>query len=120
MNYPASIFPANSRVIWNNLMAFGTKGGAPMGRRLEGKVAAITAGTSGMALATAPLFVQEGAYVFITGRRQDKLDEAVRTVGRNVTGIQGDASNLDDPDRLYETVRDERGEDRCAIRECRL
>jgi NAD(P)-dependent dehydrogenase (short-subunit alcohol dehydrogenase family) len=77
--------------------------------RLEGKVAVITAATSGMALATAKLFVEEGAYVFITGRRQDKLDEAVKLIGRNVTGVQGDAANLADLDRLYQTVQRERG-----------
>ena len=58
--------------------------------KLEGKVAVITAATSGMALATAKLFVDEGAYVFITGRRQEKLDEAMKAIGRNVTGVQGD------------------------------
>jgi len=72
--------------------------------KLDGKVAVITAATSGMALASAKLFVQEGAYVFITGRRKDKLDEAVKAIGRNVTGVQGDAANLDDLDRLYDTV----------------
>src|SRR3981081_4481440 len=77
--------------------------------KLEGKVAVITAATSGMALATAKLFVEEGAYVFITGRRQDKLDEAVKAIGRNVTGVQGDASNLADLDRLYETVKKQKG-----------
>jgi NAD(P)-dependent dehydrogenase (short-subunit alcohol dehydrogenase family) len=77
--------------------------------KLEGKVAVITAATSGMALATARLFVEEGAYVFITGRRQDKLDEAVKLIGRNVTGVQGDAANLADLDRLYETVKREKG-----------
>jgi NAD(P)-dependent dehydrogenase (short-subunit alcohol dehydrogenase family) len=77
--------------------------------KLDGKVAVITAATSGMALATAKLFVEEGAYVFITGRRQDKLDEAVKAIGRNVAGVQGDASNLDDLDRLYERVRKEKG-----------
>jgi len=77
--------------------------------KLEGKVAVITAATSGMALATAKLFVQEGAYVFITGRRQDALDAAVKAIGRNVTGVQGDASNLDDLDRLYDTVKKEKG-----------
>jgi len=77
--------------------------------RLEGKVAVITAATSGMALATAKLFVEEGAHVFITGRRQDKLAEAVKTIGRNVTGVQGDASNLEDLDRLYDTVKREKG-----------
>ena len=77
--------------------------------KLDGKVAVITAATSGMALATAKLFVEEGAYVFITGRRKDALDEAVKTIGRNVTGVQGDASNLADLDRLYDTVKKEKG-----------
>ena len=77
--------------------------------KLEGKVAVITAATSGMALATAKLFVEEGAYVFITGRRQEKLDEAVKLIGRNVTGVQGDAANLADLDRLYEVVKKEKG-----------
>jgi NAD(P)-dependent dehydrogenase (short-subunit alcohol dehydrogenase family) len=77
--------------------------------KLEGKIAVITGATSGMALATAKLFVAEGAYVFITGRRQAKLDEAVKAIGRNVTGVQGDAGNLADLDRLYETVKREKG-----------
>jgi NAD(P)-dependent dehydrogenase (short-subunit alcohol dehydrogenase family) len=77
--------------------------------KLDGKVAVITAATSGMALATAKLFVEEGAYVFITGRRKDKLDEAVKAIGRNVTGVQGDAANLTDLDRLYATVKKEKG-----------
>ena len=77
--------------------------------KLEGKVAVITGATSGMALATAKLFVAEGAYVFITGRRQEQLDEAVKAIGRNVTGVQGDAANLADLDRLYETVKPEKG-----------
>ena len=66
----------------------------------KNKVAVITGATSGMALATAKLFVEEGAYVFITGRRQEVLDEAVKLIGRNVTGVRGDAANLDDFDRL--------------------
>jgi NAD(P)-dependent dehydrogenase (short-subunit alcohol dehydrogenase family) len=73
--------------------------------KLEGKVAVITGGSSGMALASAKRFVEEGAYVFITGRRQKELDEAVKLIGRNVTGVRGDASNLDDLDRLFDTVR---------------
>ncbi|WP_197379374.1 SDR family NAD(P)-dependent oxidoreductase [Mycolicibacterium mengxianglii] len=77
--------------------------------KLDGKVAVITGATSGMALASAKLFVQEGAYVFITGRRQDALDEAVDSVGRNVTGVQGDAANLRDLDRLFEMVKQEKG-----------
>src|SRR5467141_2518645 len=64
--------------------------------KLEGKVAVITGGSSGMALASAKRFVEEGAYVFITGRRQEALDEAVKLIGRNVTGVRGDAANLDD------------------------
>src|ERR1700691_3705713 len=82
--------------------------GAIMGK-LEGKVAVITGGSSGMALASAKRFVEEGAYVFITGRRQEALDEAVRLIGRNVTGVRGDASNLDDLDRLFDTVKREKG-----------
>src|ERR1700689_5441665 len=77
--------------------------------KLDGKVAVITAATSGMALATAKLFVEEGAYVFITGRRKDKLDEAVKAIGRNVTGGQGGAANLAHLDRLYATVKKEKG-----------
>jgi NAD(P)-dependent dehydrogenase (short-subunit alcohol dehydrogenase family) len=77
--------------------------------KLSDKVAMITGATSGMALATAKLFVDEGAYVFITGRRREKLDEAVKAIGRNVTGVQDDAANLADLDRLYETVRKQKG-----------
>ncbi len=77
--------------------------------KLDNKVAVINAATSGMALATAKLFVEEGAYVFITGRRQDKLDEAVKTIGKNVTGVQGDAASLVDLDRLFESVKDQNG-----------
>ena len=72
--------------------------------KLLGKVAVITGGTDGIGLATAHLFVKEGAYVFITGRRQKELDEAVTAIGGNVTGIQGDVAKLADLDRLYETV----------------
>ena len=77
--------------------------------KLDNKVAVITAATSGMALATAKLFVAEGAYVFITGRQQEKLDEAVRAIGKNVTGVRGDAANLPDLDRLFEIVSKEKG-----------
>ena len=62
-----------------------------------------------MALAGAKLFVDEGAHVFITGRRQEALDEAVKLIGRNVTGVQGDAANTGDLDRLFDTVRQEKG-----------
>jgi NAD(P)-dependent dehydrogenase (short-subunit alcohol dehydrogenase family) len=77
--------------------------------KLDGKVAVITGATSGMALAGAKLFVDEGAHVFITGRRQDALDEAVQQIGRNVTGVQGDSADLDDLDRLYDTVKEQKG-----------
>ena len=77
--------------------------------KLEGKVAVITGATSGMALASAKLFVEEGAYVFITGRRQDNLDNAVKAIGRNVTGVQGDSAKLADLDRLCATVSREKG-----------
>ena len=76
--------------------------------KLDGKVAVITGGSSGLALETAKRFVAEGAYVFITGRRQVQLDEAVKLIGRNVTGVRGDAANLDDLDRLFETVKQEK------------
>ena len=77
--------------------------------KLEGKVAVITGGSSGMALASARRFVEEGAYVFITGRRQEQLDEAVKLIGRNVTGVRGDAADLDDLDRLFDTVKRVKG-----------
>src|SRR5690349_7743710 len=77
--------------------------------KLDGKVAVITGATSGMALAGAKAFVDEGAYVFITGRRQDAVDEAVALIGRNVTGVQGDSAALADLDRLYDTVKREKG-----------
>jgi NAD(P)-dependent dehydrogenase (short-subunit alcohol dehydrogenase family) len=72
--------------------------------KLLGKVAVITGGTAGIGLAVAKLFVAEGAHVFITGRRQKELDDAVREIGDNVCGIQGDVANLVDLDRLYKTV----------------
>jgi NAD(P)-dependent dehydrogenase (short-subunit alcohol dehydrogenase family) len=81
-------------------------------KRLEGKVAVITGGSSGMGLATAQRFVDEGAYVFITGRRQNEVDSAVKQIGKNnnnVTGVQGDVSNLADLDRLYATVKQQKG-----------
>jgi NAD(P)-dependent dehydrogenase (short-subunit alcohol dehydrogenase family) len=77
--------------------------------KLDGKVAVITGGSTGMALAGAKLFVDEGAHVFISGRRKEALDEAVNLIGRNVTAVQGDAADLDDLDRLYDTVRQEKG-----------
>ena len=73
--------------------------------KLQGKVAVITGGTTGIGLATAKLFVEEGAYVFIMGRRQKELDEAVKEIGSNVSGVQGDVAKLADLDRLYEAVK---------------
>jgi NAD(P)-dependent dehydrogenase (short-subunit alcohol dehydrogenase family) len=79
-------------------------------KRLDGKIAVITGGSSGIGLATAQRFVDEGAYVFITGRRQSELDAAVEQIGKNnVTGVQGDVSNLEDLDRLYATVKQQKG-----------
>ena len=75
--------------------------------KLDGKVAVITGGTTGIGFATAKLFVEEGAYVFITGRRQKELCDAVKSIGDNVRGVQGDVSKLADLDRLYEAVRAE-------------
>ena len=78
-------------------------------KKLEGKVALVTGGTSGIGLATAKRFVAEGAYVFITGRRQTELDAAVKDIGENVTGVQSDVSNLADLDRLFATIEQEQG-----------
>jgi NADP-dependent 3-hydroxy acid dehydrogenase YdfG len=77
------------------------KEGRSTNRKTRWDSAVITAPTSGMALATAKLFVEEGAYLFITGRRKEKLGEAVKLIGKNVTGVQGDAASLADLDRLY-------------------
>ena len=79
----------------------------PLGKLRE-KVPVVTGGTTGIGLAAAKLFVREGAYVFITGRRQQELDEAVKAIGSNVTGVQGDVAKLADIDRLYETVKAKR------------
>jgi NAD(P)-dependent dehydrogenase (short-subunit alcohol dehydrogenase family) len=77
--------------------------------KLEGKIALITGGNSGIGLATAKEFVNEGAYVFITGRRDPELAAAVKEIGRNVTGVQGDVSNLGDLDRLFAQIKREKG-----------
>ena len=77
--------------------------------KLEGKTALITGGNSGIGLATAKQFVNEGAYVFITGRRDPELAAAVKEIGRNVTGVQGDVSNLGDLDRLFAQIKQEKG-----------
>ncbi len=77
--------------------------------KLEGKIALITGGNSGIGLATAKQFVNEGAYVFISGRRDPELAVAVKEIGRNVTGVQGDVSNLGDLDRLFAQIKQEKG-----------
>ena len=78
-------------------------------KKLTGKIAVITGGSSGIGLAAAKRFVEEGAYVFITGRRQSELDKAKAAIGKNVTTVQGDVANLADLDHLYKTVADEKG-----------
>ena len=80
-----------------------------MSKKLDGKVAVITGGNSGIGLATAHRFVTEGAHVFITGRRQAELDEAVTQIGKHVTGVRSDVSNLADLDRLFATVKQQQG-----------
>jgi NAD(P)-dependent dehydrogenase (short-subunit alcohol dehydrogenase family) len=77
--------------------------------KLDGKIALITGGNSGIGLATAKRFVKEGAYVFITGRDQSKLDAAVKQVGSNVSGVQGDVAKLGDLDRLFAQIKKEKG-----------
>ena len=77
--------------------------------KLEGKIALVTGGNSGIGLATAKQFVNEGAYVFITGRRDSELAAAIKEIGRNVTGVQGDVSNLADLDRLFAQIKREKG-----------
>src|ERR1700679_626754 len=80
-----------------------------MSRKLEGKIALITGGSAGIGLATAKQFVEEGAYVYITGRRQAELDAAVASIGSNVTAIQGDVAKLEDLDRIYAQIGKEKG-----------
>src|SRR5260221_3653090 len=77
--------------------------------KLEGKIALVTGGNSGIGLATARQFVSEGAYVFITARRDAQLAAAVKEIGRKVTGVQGDVSNLGDLDRLFAQIQREKG-----------
>ena len=77
--------------------------------KLEGKIALVTGATSGIGLATAKRFVAEGAYVYITGRREKELASAVKSIGESVTGVQGDVSNLGHLDRLFEQIKREKG-----------
>jgi len=77
--------------------------------KFEGKIALVTGGTSGIGLATAQKLVKEGAYVYITGRRQNELDKAVNQIGKNITGVQGDISKLEDLDKLYDLIKQEKG-----------
>lgn len=76
---------------------------------MDEKIVLVTGGTSGIGLATAKRFVAEGAYVFVTGRRQTELDAAVQEIGEDVRGVQGDVSNLEDLDRLFATIKEEKG-----------
>ena len=79
------------------------------GQKLAGKIAVITGGSSGIGLATAKRFVEEGAHVVITGRREKELKEAAAFIGRNVTTVAGDVSRLEDLDRLYAVVKEKHG-----------
>jgi NAD(P)-dependent dehydrogenase (short-subunit alcohol dehydrogenase family) len=76
-----------------------------MANKFDNKVVVVTGGTSGIGLATAKAFADEGASVFITGRRQEALDSAVKAIGGNVTGVRGDMADLADIDRLYDAVQ---------------
>jgi NAD(P)-dependent dehydrogenase (short-subunit alcohol dehydrogenase family) len=80
-----------------------------MNSQFDGKVALVTGGCSGIGLATAKLLAQRGAKVYITGRRQKELDEAVREIGQSATGIQGDVSRLEDIDKVYQAIREQKG-----------
>jgi NAD(P)-dependent dehydrogenase (short-subunit alcohol dehydrogenase family) len=80
-----------------------------MSKKLEGKVAVVTGGNSGIGLATAQRFAAEGAVVFITGRRQSELDSATKLIGPNAVGVQGDVTKAEDLDRLYEHIKEKKG-----------
>src|SRR5919197_6590720 len=81
-----------------------------MGNKLEGKIAVVTGGVSGIGLATAKRFVLEGTYVFIIDRNKKELDLALSDIGKNIVGIEGDVSNLADLDKLYNIVKDQKGQ----------
>ena len=83
--------------------------GSNMNSQFDGKVALVTGGSSGIGLATAKLFAQRGAIVYITGRREKELDEAVREIGQSAAGIQGDVSRLGDIDYVFQTIREQKG-----------
>src|SRR4029077_9839035 len=91
------------------MLQLSNDGEKAMPKKLEGNIAVVTGGTEGIGLATAKLFVKEGAFVFITGRRPKELDEAVKAIGAHVSGVQGDIAKLADLDRLYETIAEEKG-----------
>ena len=80
-----------------------------MAKRFEGKVVVITGGSDGIGLATAKLFAEEGGQVYITGRRQEMLDEALKQIGHGAVGVQGDVTNNDDLTKLYERIEREHG-----------
>jgi NAD(P)-dependent dehydrogenase (short-subunit alcohol dehydrogenase family) len=80
-----------------------------MSIKLENRIAVITGATSGMALAATKIFVEEGAYVFITGRSQERLDNAIKEIGKNVIGVQCNAGNLADLERVFDIVKNEKG-----------
>jgi NAD(P)-dependent dehydrogenase (short-subunit alcohol dehydrogenase family) len=77
-----------------------------MNSQFDGKIVLVTGASSGIGLATAKLFAQRGATVYVTGRRQRELDEAVREIGQSATGIQGDVSRMEDIDKVYRTIRE--------------
>ena len=80
-----------------------------MAGKLDGRIALVTGGTSGIGLATAKRFVAEGAYVFIIGRREKELASAVKSIGESVTGVQGDVSQIGDLERLFAQIKQEKG-----------
>jgi NAD(P)-dependent dehydrogenase (short-subunit alcohol dehydrogenase family) len=80
-----------------------------MSKKLERKIAIVTGGSTGIGLETAQEFVAQGAYVYITGRRQTELDKALETIGSNVTAIRADSSSLSDLDKVYDQIKQEKG-----------